>query len=333
MHNGIDPRTGYVMGFDVGNCEDYDTFEDFYNAYKKEIRLLIEDMIDVSREFEPYLSFINPTLLYSSTRPESVDLGRDAYQDGSKYNNTVINPQGLATVIDSLAAIKKYVYDQKRLTLSHFRDILDCNWIDNEDLQQDILQDEDKYGNESDLADELAVDFTRFLGSCINNVPNARGGVYKTGLISIDFHVRHGKFVGATPDGRNAWSAISKNVGPTIGMDRHGLTACINSITKIDFSDFSHAAMMDFILHPSTVSGADGLNAMLGIVRTFMKKGGHSLQFNVFDPQTLIEAQKHPEQYQTLQVRVCGWNVYFVNLSRWEQDLFIAQAKHVAAGL
>lgn len=331
MHRGVDPRSGIKLGADVGECENFGTYEDFYTAYKEETAFLINETITVSREFEPYLSFINPTLLFSATRPESVMQGKDAYQDGSKYNNTVINPHGLATVVDSLSMVKKYVYDRRRITLQEMTNALDKNWVGYEDLRNEILEDEDKFGNESELADSIAVDLCRFLGSKINNVPNARGGVYKAGLITIDFHVRHGKFTGATPDGRLAYSAISKNVGPSVGMDRKGITACLNSITKIDFTDFSHAAMVDVIFHPSTVSGEEGLDVMLGILRAFMRRGGHSIQFNVFDPKTLRDAQKHPEKYQTLQVRVCGWNVFFVNLSKWEQDIFIAQAEHVAS--
>lgn len=330
MHRGIDPRSSIKLGVDVGGCGDFKTFDEFYHAYKAEMEALINETITVSREFEPYLSFINPTFLFSATRPESVAQGKDAYQDGSKYNNTVINPHGLATVVDSLAMVKKYVYDRKCVTLKELVSILDENWIGHEDLRQEILDDGDKFGNESDLANSIAADLCHFLSSKINNVPNARGGVYKAGLITIDFHVRHGQFTGATPDGRLAYSAISKNVGPSVGMDRKGITACLNSITCIDFTDFSHAAMVDAILHPGTVGGDDGLNVMLGILRAFMREGGHSIQFNVFDPQTLRDAQKHPEKYQTLQVRVCGWNVFFVNLSKWEQDIFIAQAEHVA---
>ena len=232
MHRGVDPRSGLKLGADVGSCREFDTFEQFYAAFKAETTFLINEVICVSREFEPYLSFINPTLLFSATRPESVAQGKDAYQNGSKYNNTVINPHGLATTVDSLAMVKKYVFDQKRFSLQALTDILDKNWEGFEELRREILSDEDKFGNESALADSIAVDFCRFLGENINNVPNARGGIYKAGLITIDFHVRHGIYTGATPDGRLAYSAISKNVGPSVGMDRKGITACLNSITK-----------------------------------------------------------------------------------------------------
>ena len=141
-------------------------------------------------------------------------------------------------------------------------------------------------------------------------------------------NVRYGSVTKATPDGRKVGEPFSKNLSPVIGMDRGGITTLLNSIGKIDFSKFPHAGMLDLVLHPTAVSGEDGLEAFAGLVKTYFAKGGHSLQFNIFSAETLKEAQKNPDKYRTLQIRVCGWNVYFVDLEKVLQDAFIKQCEH-----
>ncbi|MBQ2708643.1 MAG: hypothetical protein IJF67_10285, partial [Clostridia bacterium] len=148
------------------------------------------------------------------------------------------------------------------------------------------------------------------------------------GTLSIHMNVRFGVITGATPDGRLAGEPFSKNMSSVIGMDRGGITTFLNSVAKIDFTDFPHAGMVDVILHPTAVSGADGLVAFRSLVRTYFKMGGHSIQFNIFDAALLRKAQAEPMKYRNLQVRVCGWNVYFVELSKIQQDDFIAEAEH-----
>lgn len=151
------------------------------------------------------------------------------------------------------------------------------------------------------------------------------------GALSIDKNVRLGDVLGATPDGRLAGEPYSKNLSPVIGMDRKGVTAFLNSVSKIDFTDFSHAGMLDVILHPSAVSGEDGLTAFCALIKTYFARGGHSLQFNVFSAEMLRAAQREPEKYRSLQIRVCGWNVYFVDLEKVLQDDFIRQCENSEA--
>ena len=131
----------------------------------------------------------------------------------------------------------------------------------------------------------------------------------------------------ATPDGRHAGDPLSKNLCATVGMDRRGITALIRSVTAIDHASFPNGSVLDVVLHPSAVSGEDGICAFYGLLMTYFKRGGFAMHGNVFDAATLKEAQRDPERYKNLQVRVCGWNAYFVNLSRAEQDAFIKQAE------
>ena len=131
----------------------------------------------------------------------------------------------------------------------------------------------------------------------------------------------------ATPDGRFAGEPISKNMSATVGMDKNGITALIRSVTKIDHSDFPTGSVLDVVLHPTAVSGDEGLAAFYGILKTYMSLGGFAMHGNVFNASTLKLAQQNPEKYKNLQVRVCGWNAYFVNLSKVEQNAFIKQAE------
>jgi len=161
----------------------------------------------------------------------------------------------------------------------------------------------------------------------VNNKPNGRGGVFKAALFTIDFCFFLGKRTMATPDGRLAGEPLSKNLCASVGMDKKGITSLIHSVTQIDMADFPNGSVLDIVLHPTVVSGEEGLEAFYAILMTYFAKGGFGVHGNVFDVKTLQDAQKHPEKYRTLQVRLCGWNVYFVNLSKVEQDSFIAQAK------
>lgn len=326
MTNGRCLTTDENVGCETGN--NFETFEDFYSAYEKQWLYIWKRVKCIVENWEIYLADISPANMFSGTMTDSLAQGVDGYARGMKYNTTVYTVAGLGTLVDGLCAIKKYVFDKKEVSLEEFVDVLKNNWCTNERLRKIILNDKDKYGNGSDLADELMVRLTEFFAKNINGVPNSRGGYWKLGMLSIDKNVRFGSVTKATPDGRKEGEPFSKNLSPVIGMDRGGITTLLNSIGKIDFSKFPHAGMLDLVLHPTAVSGEDGLEAFAGLVKTYFAKGGHSMQFNIFSAQTLKEAQKNPDKYRTLQIRVCGWNVYFVDLEKVLQDAFIKQCEH-----
>ena len=326
MTNGRCLSTNEIVGCETGN--NFETFEDFYSAYEKQWLYIWKRVKSIIENWELYLADISPSNMFSGTMTDSLEQGVDGYARGMKYNTTVYTVAGLGTLVDSLCAIKKYVFDKKEISLEEFVDILKSNWSSNERLRKIILNDKDKYGNGSGMADELMVRLTDFFAKSINGVPNSRGGYWKLGTLSIDKNVRYGSVTKATPDGRKEGEPFSKNLSPVIGMDRGGITTLLNSVGKIDFSQFPHAGMLDLILHPTAVSGDDGLEAFAGLVKAYFAKGGHSLQFNIFSAETLKEAQKNPDKYRTLQIRVCGWNVYFVDLEKVLQDAFIKQCEH-----
>ena len=327
FHNGTDPMTGHFVGCKTGELDEFKTFEDFKQAYIKQAECLIGKAFVISDYYDSHLLEYNPTPMYSGSMKESLACGRDAYYNGVKYNNTVMFLSCHATAADSLMMVKKYVYDRHLLTLQELRDILDSNWKDHEKLRLMFYDDPDKFGNDKAEVDALAVELTTHFATMVTSRKNVRGGHFVVNGESIWFAQRFGKKCGATPDGRKAGETLSKNMSAGIGQDRNGITALINSVTKIDATNFAYGCPFDYMLHPSAVQGEEGLDAMLGLLRTFMKRGGYGFQGNVLDANTLRDAQKHPENYEYLQVRICGWNWYFNNMEKDFQDEFIRRAE------
>lgn len=325
--NGIDLKTGEVCGAKTGKIGSYD---EFVSAIKTQIRFMSERMMNYVVSIEKHYDKINPDPILSSMYDKSVERGVDVYEGGAKYNNSSIYYFCIASLVDSVAAVKKLVYDDKDVTFDELCEILKNNWSGHERLRFKAKNLCEKYGNNNALADELAVEFSNFVAEISNNRPNGRGGVFKTALFSIDYYVPLGEKMMATPDGRLSGEILSKNLCASVGMDKNGITALINSVTKMDLSKFPTGSVLDILLHPSAVQGDDGLDAFYGMLKTYFKKGGFAMHGNVFNVDDLKAAQREPEKYKNLQVRVCGWNAYFVNLSKAEQDAFIKQAEGVA---
>jgi formate C-acetyltransferase len=251
----------------------------------------------------------------------------DIHEYALKYNNMGIKLFGLATVVDSLTAIKKFVFDNKEVTLEEMRNALKSDFRGYEELQNKLSRDKDKYGNNRELPDEILVKLTKHLENKYCGMKLKRGGRLRLGLDSIDICTYMGKTTSATPDGRKAGTPVSKNLCASSGKDLGGITAYMQTVLKIDSSAFVNGAPCDFILHPSSVEGEKGLADFISLIEIFFANGGFALQGNVFNKETLIKARENPEKYSTLQVRVCGWNEYFVKLNKVTQDMFIKQCE------
>lgn len=327
--NGFDSRTDKQFGLKTGELKDLKTFDDFYSAVLKQWQSLIEMTIDVSLQYEKYLSFINPSNMYSATIEGALKKGCDAYQNGVKFNNSAILNCGFASLVDAVMAVKEFVYDKKAVTLEILAKALAANWNGFEDLHTQIVKSPHKYGNDDEETNRYTEAMSSYFMSKVNNRPNARGGVYKAQMHSALQFVLQGKKTGATPDGRYAGDEISKNGSPSVGMDREGVTALIKSALKARPDTYCESFCLDVMLHPSAVNGDDGLEIMKSLLFMYMKNGGQSIQFNVFNADTLRDAQKHPDKYKNLQVRVCGWNVLWNNLSKDEQEAYIKRAENI----
>lgn len=328
LYNGYDKAINKQVGLQTGELDTFVEFEDFYYAAIQQWENLIERSIKCSNAYEQYMGYVNPSSLFSATITHSLERGLDGFQNGMKFNNSSILNCGFASMVDAMMAVKEFVYDKKMITLQELRTALDANWSGYETLREKILNSNHKYGNGDEETDLYAAALSTWFVTKIIGRKNGRGGVYK-----VDFHapryVWQGQKTQATPDGRMDGDEISKNISPAVGMDKNGVTALIQSSVKLNPSLYQESATLDVMLHPSAVSGEEGLDVMYALVNTFMQLGGMGIQLNVFDTEKLKAAQKNPEKYKNLQVRVCGWNALWNNLSRAEQDAYICRAENI----
>ena len=328
MTKGVDGYTGATIGTVTADPDSYKNFDEFFSAVKKQISAFVDGSAELIRAYEKYYPAINNAPLLSSTFESCVEKGADAYDGGAKYNNSSITAFSVANTADALVAVKKLVYEEKRFTLSEFTEILENNWEGHENLRLEILRTMPKYGNGIEEIDNIAKELVAFTAECINGKPNGRGGVFRMGLFSIDYRIVFGERMGATPDGRLAGEMISKNMGAVTAMDKEGVTALINSVTNIDYTNSPDGTVLDLMLHSSATEGDEGINAMSALLKTYMQRGGFAMQINVLSHEVLRAAQREPEKYATLQVRRCGWNVYFTELTKVEQDDLIRQCEN-----
>lgn len=325
LNGGKDIMTGALVGYE--SPLDIKSFDEFLDIFLKQLDYCTDFALDFIEKQGRYSTFMNPSPIYSSSFSECIEKGMDVHEYPLKYNNLSLKHHGLATTVDSLVAIKKYVYERKEISLADMRTALLQDWYGFEDLQEKIVIDKEKYGNNLPVPDKIMTDILEHLADRYCGKPLERGGKVRLGLDSVYHCIKHGKKTSATPNGRKAKKPISKNLCATDGMDRGGITAYMQSVLKIDSTAFLDGAPFDFILHPSAVEGEKGLDDFVSLVKIFLAHGGFAMQGNVISGNVLKEAQQNPEKYATLQVRVCGWNEYFVKLSKVKQDMFIKQCE------
>ena len=329
LHEGCDGVTGKFAGRQSPPLSAYDTFDKLYAEYRQQLLHVLNMTVDTVNDFEDYLAYINPMSLLSATFPSCLESGKDAIRGGAKRNDSIMAIGFIADLVDSLTMIRKYVYEKQELTLERLVEVLDSNFDGEELLRRRLLGDREKYGNNRERPDALAVDVVNFITKTINGRPNspARGGEWNCGFHVARMSYTQGEKTAASANGRRKGEELSKNISASMGQNREGATAAILSATKIDASSFISDAALDLGLLPSAVKGEDGLQAMYGLLMTFVHRGGHAMHINVFDAETLRAAQREPDKYQDLQIRVCGWNVLFNNINKEEQDGFIRQAE------
>lgn len=329
LTDGLDIGCNRQVGICTGQIENFESFEDFYQAVLRQWEYLIEKTIEIANDFERFLGYVNPSSMYSATVETSLKNAFDGYQGGMKFNNSTMLNCGFASLVDSVMAVKKFVYDNRETTISELKEALINNWGGYELLREKIQNSPYKYGNGNAEVDLYSEMMARYFANKVNNRPNIRGGVYKAIMHSAMQFVWQGKKTLATPDGRKEGEELSKNASPVPGMDRKGVTALIHSVVKLNPTLYPESFCVDLMLHPSAVEGDDGLAAMKALLDVYLENNGMSIQINVFDTAVLKEAQKNPDKYKNLQVRVCGWNVLWNNLSRAEQDAYIYRTENI----
>ena len=289
--------------------------------------------MELLRENERHLAEVNPALMLSLAVGSALEKGVDAFSLGYKYNFTAISECGFATAVDSLLAIKEFVYDGKDVGLGELGSILAMDWNGHEELRLRMKNSKLKWGCGNSEADALAKEIIESFTSRFVGKPNGRGGKFVCyGLNSRGF-IRGGKMTGATPDGRHKGDHFSKNMAPSVGAETEGITGSIRSYGAIAPENFPCGSIYDVMIHPSTVAGEKGLKAFRVLVERFYAGGGVALNINIVSPETLRDAQAHPEKYENLQVRVAGWNIRWNDIPRREQDEYIARIETVGGGL
>ena len=328
MRDGFDPTTGYQVGVHTGT--EFPDFESFFAAYEAIFADVIGRVIKMTLGYEPYFGEINPGLLYSATLEKSLAAMEDGYTMENPHSNSVFEVNGFGSAIDAMMAIKTIVFDRKLVTMPDFVKILDANWEGHDELRRIALKECPKYGTANADADAMGRRIADLFPKHTAGIRNARGGRYIAELHGAMDYVWQGEKTEATPDGRRRGEEVSKNASPTVGADVYGSTAFILSCTAAATPENACCGFnADVMLHPSALAGEEGLAALDALIKVYAKRRGIDIQFNVVSPETLRDAQIHPERYRNLQIRVSGWNVLWNDIPRVQQDSYIRRAETV----
>lgn len=325
LNGGRDMLTGKQIG--LANDGHFETFDALYKEFERQLTYLCKCAMTVTDLYESRYAEIHSAPILSGTYTSALQKGGDLYLDYSaKYNSSSLNAIGLATATDSLAAIRKAVFEDKTLTLDEFTEILRSDWKGQEPFRLLIKNKYPKYGQGDIRTDEIAKMTVDALSSAVSNKPNAKGGGWRLGLFSIDWRWDFGQKSAASADGRCSGETLSQNTSASFGADKEGATAHLISATRIDMSKTPNGAIVDIDLHSSAVRGENGITALVSSLKTYFELGGFAVHYNVLDTDILMDAKKNPEKYPSLQVRLCGWNVLFSTLSEKEKDEFIVRS-------
>jgi formate C-acetyltransferase len=327
LNNGVDPLTGQAVGLPTGDATDFKEFEDLYTAFVTQLNCMVDLKIRVNNRLEQMYATDAPAPFLSVVIADCIAKGKDYNNGGPRYNTNYIQCCGIGTVTDSLSAIKKHVFENKSTTLKDLRQALACNFVDQEALRLRLLNKTPFYGNDDDEADAIMQRVYADLFKAIDGKPNTKGGSYHLNMLSTTCHVYFGKMLGASANGRHAGLPISDGTSPSHGADRRGPTAVIKSLAKMDQAK-SGGTLLNQRFLPSVVKDQEGIEKLCHLIRTYFNLGGHHIQFNIVDSQTLRQAQKTPDDYRDLLVRVAGYSDYFVDLDADHQEEIIARTEH-----
>ena len=328
LNDGRDPLSGRQIGPHTGDPRTFTSFDQVFEAYTQQMDALLTRTFGYMRAHEATWPEVNPSPLIAATIDDCLARGRDIGQGGARYNSVGAVGAGLANAADALLAVQQAVFDEGRLTMAELLDALQGDYQGREATRHYLLNRVQKWGNGDPEADRMARRIADQYCDKIHTFENGRGGGCQAALFTLTAQWTFGQLTGALPDGRKAHEPLAPGVGAGHGRDKKGVTALIESVTRLDFTQTPNGAVLDVMLHPSALRGPEGLEGFVSLIRTFFARGGYAVQFNVVNPDTLRDAQRHPERYSTLQIRVTGWSVFFVELSREEQDTFIARCVH-----
>jgi trans-4-hydroxy-L-proline dehydratase len=331
LHDGVDPRTGRRVGPATGHPVTFETFDQLFSAYRRQLRHFVDVKLRGNDAIERLYARHMPAPFLSLLIDDCVADGKDYHAGGARYNSSYIQGVGLGTMTDAMTALKVQVFDRHAPTMRELLEALAADFRGHERVQQLLWNRTPKFGNDDDAADGVMVDLFDAYYDAIEGRPNTKGGAYHINLLPTTVHVYFGSVIGATPDGRYAGMPLSEGISPVQGADRLGPTAVLRSAAKMDHVR-TGGTLLNQKLTPSLLAGDAGLDRLAHLVRGYFRLDGHHIQFNVVDAATLRAAQEHPERHRDLIVRVAGYSDYFCDLSRALQDEIIARTEHQALG-
>ena len=327
LHNGTDPETGKKIGLETGDPRTFKTYDELYNAWHAQMVYFVNMKLGVNNYIERMFSLYAPATFLSLFIDDCVEKGKDYYSGGARYNTQYIQCTGLGTITDCLCSLKKHVFEDHRYTMDEIIKACDTNFEENEKMRQYIRNHTPFFGNDDEYADTIAVKVYDDLVEAIDGHPNTRGGKTHLNMLSTTCHNYFGQVCGATPNGRFAHFAISDGTSPSHGADTHGPTAVIKSLGKLDQSK-SGGTLLNIRFIPALLKREQDMKKLSSLIRTYFKFGGHHVQFNIVDTATLLDAQKHPEDYKDLLVRVAGYSDYFNDMTSQLQNEIIARTQN-----
>jgi formate C-acetyltransferase len=329
LHNGIDPKLGKQIGLATGNLESYQTYEDLCDAFRKQVGYFLSYSTSYLNKVRLFRAANLPDIFCSAFFDDCIKRGQSVVGGGARYQygSMYMLPIGVVDVADSLAAIKKYIYEEGSLSKKELMQALEVNFEGNEEIRQRLLA-APKYGNDDDNVDYIVTDLYNWLCEIVGKIDTPFGAKYVPAPHNLSFHGACGRRVGALPSGRSAGVSLADGaVSPCQGADRKGPTAVINSAGKINHVPL-FGSLFNMKFHPNALKSQEDLVKFLTLIRTYFDnyKGKH-IQFNVIDRKTLLDAQAHPERYRNLVVRVAGYSALWVELDRKIQDEIIARTE------
>jgi pyruvate formate-lyase/glycerol dehydratase family glycyl radical enzyme len=326
LNNGKDMKTGQRVGPRTGDPRTFKNFDQFMAAFKKQLSALLKELIEIYNISDESRATYQPTVYLSTLVDGCEKKGRDVNNSGAEHNYITVEGIALATAADSLIAVKKLVYEDKRISMDELLTAIGDNFEGHEKLRQTLINKAPKYGNDDDYADSIAKEISQYWSTEATGYTSpATGRKYRAGYLSWNYWIAYAPSTAATPDGRKRGTYLSNGVCPVNGADTRGPTAVTMSVGKLGLETIPNGDSHTISFSPSLVKDKERLEKLMSFLRTYNEKGGTALQINVIDSDTLKAAQENPDDFKNLIVRVTGYNAYFVSIGREIQDEIIAR--------
>jgi len=327
LNNGIDPLTGKQLGMQTGDPLQFTSFDELLNAFESQVNYFADIKIKGSNIIDKIFMENIPVPFLSLLIDDCITNSKDYNAGGARYNTNYIQGVGLGSLTDILTSIKYNVFDKQKYRLDELLNAASVNFEGLDELRNELINNTPKYGNDDDYTDEQAVTIFEIFYNAVNGRPNTKGGHYRINMLPTTSHVYFGSVTGATIDGRLEKKPLSEGISPFQGADRKGPSAIIKSASKIDHLR-TGGTLLNQKFVPSILETEKGLDSLVHLIRAYFRMDGHHIQFNVVTAETLKKAQKHPENYKDLIVRVAGYSDYFNDLGDELQDEIIRRTEN-----